>query len=55
MYRAGVSPFVTAKSIFQSTPKGFNFDTINEKSDKGLIILYLCKKIPEEVISKGTI
>jgi len=52
MYRTGVSPFMKARELFKSTPKNFDFKNINETSDRGLILLYLCKKIPEEVISQ---
>lgn len=54
MYRAGISPFVVARDVFKNTPSNPDFSNLNENSDKGLLVLYLCKKIPEEVIEQGS-
>jgi endonuclease VIII-like 1 len=53
MYRAGISPFSVAHDVFKNTSRNLDFNSVNEASDKGLIVLYLCKKIPEEVIEQG--
>lgn len=52
MFRAAVSPFTKARQIFAKTPKNFDFSKIGPDSDKGAIILYLCKQIPLEVITQ---
>jgi len=54
LFRAGVSPFMKARDVFQNTKKTYSyelFNHINEKSDRGLILLYLCKALPLEVIN----
>lgn len=53
MYRAGLSPFTKARTVFAKTPKNFDFSKINASSDVGLIVLYLCRQIPLEVITQG--
>eukprot|EP01126_Amoeba_proteus_P010128 TRINITY_DN1392_c0_g2_i7.p1 TRINITY_DN1392_c0_g2~~TRINITY_DN1392_c0_g2_i7.p1 ORF type:complete len:733 (-),score=135.97 TRINITY_DN1392_c0_g2_i7:397-2595(-) len=56
LHRACVDPTVTACDLFRSCSSSifnFDFDEITEDSDKGLIVLYLCKAVPEEVLEKG--
>eukprot|EP01127_Copromyxa_protea_P017349 TRINITY_DN5273_c0_g1_i2.p1 TRINITY_DN5273_c0_g1~~TRINITY_DN5273_c0_g1_i2.p1 ORF type:complete len:442 (+),score=43.60 TRINITY_DN5273_c0_g1_i2:65-1390(+) len=56
LHRACVHPstpanvlFGQAKNLFTS----FDFNKVDEKTDRGLLVLYLCKAIPEEVLEKG--
>eukprot|EP01122_Echinamoeba_exundans_P012541 TRINITY_DN5264_c0_g1_i1.p1 TRINITY_DN5264_c0_g1~~TRINITY_DN5264_c0_g1_i1.p1 ORF type:complete len:713 (-),score=179.16 TRINITY_DN5264_c0_g1_i1:43-2181(-) len=52
MFRAAISPFVKARTIFAKTPKNFDFSKITPTSDKGAILLFLCRQIPLEVITQ---
>ena len=52
LYRAGISPFTSAKRLFENTPP-FTTSEILSTNHKGLILLYLCKAIPQEVLDKG--
>jgi endonuclease VIII-like 1 len=54
MFRAAISPFVKARTIFAKTPKNFDFSKITPNSDKGAILLFLCRQIPLEVITQGS-
>lgn len=53
MYRAAVSPFKLVKEVFKDTPSYIDLDTVNENSDFGSRILYLCNQIPLEILKLG--
>lgn len=53
MYRAAVSPFKTVKDVFKDTPSYIDLDNVNNNSDVGSRILYLCNQIPQEILKLG--
>jgi uracil-DNA glycosylase len=53
LHRANINPFTKARDIFKFTNLSQGFDKVDQNSDRGLILLYLCKAIPLEVLEKG--
>ncbi len=53
LHRANINPFTKARDVFKFTKLDQGFDNIDQNSDRGLILLYLCKVIPLEVLEKG--
>eukprot|EP01125_Pyxidicula_operculata_P014359 TRINITY_DN4779_c0_g1_i1.p1 TRINITY_DN4779_c0_g1~~TRINITY_DN4779_c0_g1_i1.p1 ORF type:complete len:666 (+),score=93.69 TRINITY_DN4779_c0_g1_i1:21-2018(+) len=60
LYRSAVDPFQSARELFKNLVSDKSIlaeyaksRSVNENSDKGLVVLYMCYAIPQEVIEKG--
>lgn len=56
LHRACISPWEKACDVFAKAEMllpTFDFKKINANSDKGLLLMYMCRAIPMEVIEKG--